>query len=188
MDTDLALVDLRDAPFTWKTLQAISKTEMVPAPLRGKPDAMLAAILMGRELGLGPMTSMQEIDVIDGRPSPSAALLSALVRRAGHRIRPGDLSDKKAEAIGDRLDPDGHTVVESWSFTYTLEMAERAGLTGKSNWKRYPEAMLWWRAVTVVARTMFPEAISALKYSPEELGDQEWITDVEPVGVVDAAE
>jgi hypothetical protein len=42
---------LRDAPFTWETLTAIIKTEMIPKQYRGKPEMALAAILTGRNKG-----------------------------------------------------------------------------------------------------------------------------------------
>lgn len=170
------------SPMTWKTVHAISLTEFVPKSLRGRPTAILACMRYGAELGIPPMVSVQEIDVIEGRPNPSASLLSALIRRAGHRIKPGEITDRAATAIGERLGENGE-VIESWPYTFTWEMAQRAGLTGKHNWKTYPEAMLYWRAVTVVARFLFPEVIVGLKYLPEELGDDTWIEEVEPVGV-----
>ncbi len=170
--TALAVVD---APVTFQTLKAIAETDMVPKALKGKPHAMLAAILYGRELGLEPMTSLQEINVIEGRPAPTASLLSALVRRAGHRITPVAVTDKLATARGTRVDKETGEDLESFEFSFTWAMAERAKLTNKDNWKKYPEAMLWWRAVAQLARIFFPEVVASLKYVPEELGDDTWI-------------
>lgn len=91
--TDLATVDLSATPFTWKTLTVIADTEMVPKGLRGNPPAMLAAIYLGRELGLGPMQAMNMIDVIDAKPSLSAELQTARIREAGHSMLCVELSD-----------------------------------------------------------------------------------------------
>ena len=60
--TDLANTDLAATPFTWNTLNAIANTDLVPKPLRGKPDAILATVYLGRELGLGPMQSMRMLE------------------------------------------------------------------------------------------------------------------------------
>lgn len=43
----------------------IARTDFVPASLRGKPEAVLAAMLTGEELGIKPMTSLQKIHVIE---------------------------------------------------------------------------------------------------------------------------
>lgn len=167
--TDLATTDLAHTPFTWKTLTAIANTEFVPKNLRGKPEAILAAIYLGRELGLGPMQSMNMIDVIDGKPSLSAELQNARIREAGHSIQTVEWTDQVARLRGVRVDNGDEMTVE-----FTAEMARRAGLTSKSNWKNYPEAMLFARALSMLARALFPDVFAAAHvYTPEELGSQD---------------
>jgi hypothetical protein len=51
-----------------------------------------------------------------------------------------------------------------------MEDAHRAGLSGKGPWKSYPAAMLRARAISAMARAMFPDALSGVVYTPEELG------------------
>ena len=38
-------------------------------------------------LGIPPMAALDGIHIIEGKPTISSALMSALVRRAGHRLR-----------------------------------------------------------------------------------------------------
>lgn len=178
MDEEKALArsdpDLSSAPFTYKTLQVIATTDFVPKPLRGNVPAILACVMAGREWGLGPMESLSRIDMIDGRPSPSGELLVARVFAAGHEIYPKDLSDKSATAVGIRHLPD--STPRTQEFTFTWEMAQRAGLTGKSNWRNYPEAMLYWRAAAQLVRFMFPDVLTSFKaYTPDELGSSDWV-------------
>jgi hypothetical protein len=177
--TDL---DLARAPFTWNTLNYISKTEFVPAGLRGKPHAILAAVLTGRELGLGPMESLRSIDIIDGRPSPSAEWMVGRILGAGHVVTTLEQTDKTCTVKGTRYDlvpmpSDEVKKVEiaSMQFTFTIEMAERAGLAKKRNWQQYPEAMLYWRAVAQLARQFFPDCLRGIKYLADELGDEDWM-------------
>lgn len=185
---DLANVNIADAPFTWRTIQAIANTEMVPRSLRGNPEAMLAAVLMGKELGLGPMQSMNMLDVIDGKPSLSAELMNARIRQAGHSLTATELSDKACTLLGRRGDNG-----DEMTYTFTDAMASRAGLTGKSNWKKYPEAMLWARAVSQLARMLFPDVFAAMHaYTADELGSDvdaptvnaSTVDEVEPIGAV----
>lgn len=168
-----AEMSLADAPFTWRTLQAISSTEFVPAGLRGKPEAILACILTGRELGLGPMESLRMIDMIDGKPSPSSEWMLARVFDAGHVIYPEVQTAEACTIVAKRMN--GDQVLAEVRFTFTIEMAKRAGLAGKNNWKSYPEAMLYWRAVAQVCRQLFPDLLHGMKYLPEELGSEEWV-------------
>lgn len=172
-DTAPALIPLDRAPFTYKTLQAISRTEFVPAGLRGKTEAILACILTGRELGLGPMESMRSIDIIDGKPSPTGEFMARRVFEAGHVIVAKEQTAESCTVRGIRY-RDGHELA-SMEFTFTMDMARRAGLANKSNWKHYPEAMLYWRAVGQLVRQFFPDVIAGISHLPDELGDGEWV-------------
>lgn len=165
--------DLMEAPFTWKTLNAIATTEFVPAAYRGKPEAILACILTGRELGMGPMESLRRIDVIDGSASPTGEWMISRVFEAGHVVEVIHQNDQKCTLKGTRFQ-DGKQL-SSMMVTYTVEMAERAGLLSKRNWKQYPEIMLYWRAATMLCRQAFPDVLGGLKYVAEELGAEDWI-------------
>jgi hypothetical protein len=52
---------------------------------------------------------------------------------------------------------------------FTIKMAEKAGLTGKSNWKRHPDDMLWARAVSKLCRRLFADCFAGATYAPDEL-------------------
>lgn len=156
----------------WQVLAAIAetvaKTEFVPAGLRGRKPAIMAALLYGDELGVGPMAALKGIDVIDGNPTVDAALSTSLIYKAGHKLRREELRDEQGVflgcvAHGERADGTRD------SFTFTLAMAARAGLMSKNNWKNYPEAMCWARAVTQLARILFPDVFMGALYGGEEV-------------------
>jgi hypothetical protein len=48
---DTSGIDLADAPLTWQALVRIADTDFVPRSLRGNPNAVLACIFTGREVG-----------------------------------------------------------------------------------------------------------------------------------------
>jgi hypothetical protein len=145
----------------------LATSNLLPAAFRDKPANVLWAVEYGRALGLSPMTALVGIHVIEGKPSASSALIGALVRRAGHRLRiTGDA--KTATATVWRADDPEFP----FSFTFTWDDAVKAKLTGKSVWQQYPAAMLKARATTAVCRDACPEALYGLLYTPEELGAQ----------------
>lgn len=165
--------DLMEAPFTWRTLKAIADTEFVPAAYRRNPEAILACILTGRELGMGPMESLRRIDVIDGSATPTGEWMISRVFEAGHVVEVVAQDDTICTLKGIRF-ADGKQV-SSMKVSYTIEMARRAGLAQKRNWQQYPEIMLYWRAATMLCRQAFPDVLGGLKYVAEELGDEDWI-------------
>ncbi|QRX93395.1 hypothetical protein [Streptomyces noursei] len=151
--------------------KAFAASGLLPRQFRGQPANLLYAVEYAESLGLHPMVAITGVHVIEGKPSASSALISALVRRAGHRLRiKGDATSAVAQIIR-ADDPD-------WTFEvrFTIEDARRAGLLGKDVWKKYPAAMLKARALSAVARDACEEALFGIHYTPEELGavvDQE---------------
>lgn len=105
----------------------LAKTELVPKPLQGKPEAIVVIGVWGAEHGVPLMTAIQEVHVIENRPSPSAQLRLALIRRAGHEARFLDTDSTKAVLRARRReyrnDPDAWVTV-----TYTIDDARKAGL------------------------------------------------------------
>jgi len=165
MNTTTALAPLSQfaAPTAWDLARHIANTPFVPGALRGRPEAVLACVLYGQELGLGPMQSLASIHVIDGRPAAAPEMMRALINRAGHRL---DIAttDQSVTIAGTRADTNATATV-----TWTMADAQRAGLVGKGAWKTYPRAMLLARATSEIARMLFPDVIAGLSYTPEEV-------------------
>ncbi|MGW1433095.1 hypothetical protein ACWD6K_31305 [Streptomyces sp. NPDC002431] len=145
--------------------KALAASGMLPSQYRNQPANLLYALEFADSLGLHPMAAITGVHVIEGKPSASSALISALVRRAGHKLRVIG-NDQEATARIVRADDPEFT----FECTWTWARAERAGLTGKKVWKNYPAAMLKARAITEVAREACEEALSGMHYTPEELG------------------
>lgn len=160
----------------WKLSQRISNTPFVPTALRGKNEAVLACVLYGAELGLGPMQSLNSIHVIEGRTAMSPELMRAMVARHGHRIDVVENSATACEVKGMRSDT-GSTATVRW----TMEDAKLAGLAGKNNWKTYPRAMLLARATSELCRIVFPDVIAGLSYTPEEVSSIAGVEYVEEI-------
>jgi hypothetical protein len=145
-------------------LNFIASTEFVPPGLRGNLPAIMACVATGRALGIADMTALRSIHIIDGKATFSAELMVQLVRKQGHSIV-GEVDDGSATVTGRRRDNGDEMTV-----TWTLGMAERAGLLGKGNWRKYPEAMLWARAASQLCRMLFADCFAGATYTPEELG------------------
>ena len=143
----------------------LSRSGLLPGPLRGKPDDVLVIIMAGRDLGLSPMQALRSIYVVEGRPSLSAELMRALCLTRPDVCQTFRLVESTPERCtyeamrrGDR---------EPTSVTWTMADAARAGLGGGTNWKKYPAAMLRARASADIARAVFPDIVAGLVATEE---------------------
>lgn len=170
MTTDLVLRDDGLAPEVIGTAHdlatKVAKTEFVPGALRGKPEAIMACILMGREIGVGPMQSLSKIHIVDGRPAMAAELMRARALEAGHDLWIEEKSSTRVTVAGRRKGSDKVSMV-----TWTMDDAKRAGIQGKNNWRKYPRQMLTARATAELCRDIFADCLGGVSYSVEELED-----------------
>jgi hypothetical protein len=136
-------------------------------------------LMAGMEAGFSPFASATGVHIINGRPAFSANLLAQAVRR--HPDYDYRVLEKTAQICRIRFLSRGEYLGTE---TFTIDMAERAGLLKNPTWKAYPEAMLFSRALTAGMRTHCPDALGGHPaYTPEELGGD----DVVPVTVTEPA-
>lgn len=149
----------------------ISKANgMIPAAFEGKENNIFLAMQYGASVGLNPIASLQNINVIKGKPSFSGQTYAGLVRLAGHTLRiERDEKNMRAKCTIIRKDDPDHPTVT----VFTMADAERAGLTSNPSYKKYPMQMLTWRAVTDCARNACSELFLGVggAYTSDELSD-----------------
>jgi hypothetical protein len=144
----------------------VSAGSLLPDTYRGKPANVLIAMGLGQSMGLSPAESLYRIAVIKGKPTASGELIAANVRKAGHKLRIVSGAGSVTATIIRSDDPE-------FPFEVTRDMAwaQRMGLAQNDNYKKQPETMLQWRAVTACARLACPEALYGVSYTPDEIGD-----------------
>jgi hypothetical protein len=129
----------------------LSKAQLLPQALRGKPADLLIIMMYGQELDLSPIQSIQGIYVVNGKPQLAGQLWLAKVRQAGHRVKI-EHGDNRCTTTITRGDT-GETHTE----TFTVDDAKRAGLMGKDTYKAWQKRMLMWRSVSDCATVICPE-------------------------------
>lgn len=146
----------------------LANANLLPGQYRRQPANVLYAMEYGRTLGITPLAAITGIHVIEGKPSASAALISGLVRQAGHKLRvrvENGQGGPRAIATIHRSDDPEFEFRAEWD----MQRARDAGLANKDVWRKYPQAMLKARAITEVARDACEEVLFGLHYTPEEL-------------------
>ena len=159
----------------------IASSSIVPDAMRNKPGDVMVAVQMGAELGLPPIQSLQNIAVINGRPSVWGDAALALVR--GHAdcldvIETYDAGTQMATCDVRRRG------CQPCVRTFSKDDAQQAGLWGrKGPWTQYTQRMLQMRARGFALRDSFPDALRGI-ITAEEARDipPRTIDSAEPLG------
>jgi len=159
------LASLEDA---FRFANAVAISGFAPRGME-KPEAILVAIQLGAELGLTPMSALQNIAVINGRPAIYGDAALALVRASGllasfSEMEVGEAGKDSFGVCVAAARTDG----SKGSETFTIGDAKAAKLWGKAGpWTDYPRRMLKFRARGFVLRDVFGDVLKGLRTMEE---------------------
>jgi hypothetical protein len=122
---------------------------------------------MGYELGLSPVAALTSIHSIDGKPVMSGNLMWSLVLahpdwQESHVSRSTETEVELTFVFRGK---------ERGRVKWGMEDAKRAGLVNKDNWRKFPRAMLFNRAISEGFKLYTPHLANGVTvYTPDELG------------------
>lgn len=162
------LLDLSPKTFdeAWRFCEIVTSSGLCPKGFEKKPADAFIAIQWGSEVGLKALQALQNIAVINGRPSLWGDAVIAIVRAS-------PLCEYVKET------DDGHTATckvkrrgEAEEIrTFSMDDAKTAGLMGKQGpWTQYPKRMRQMRARAFALRDVFPDVLKGMPIA-EELMD-----------------
>lgn len=111
------------------------------------PQKLMTVVQMGRELGLEPMTAINNIHVIKGRTVISSAMLGALLKSNNIDFQyTKDFHTEEDGRIITEIEFEYISQVtnkpKTTKFSVSWQEMELAGYTSKENWSKYPKNML----------------------------------------------
>ena len=123
-------------------------------------------VMAGEEVGLGPIASMTNIHIVQGKVTIGANMIAALIRR--HPDYDYEVTEHTDKVCSIKIIYKGKTAGVS---TFSMEDAATAGLTKNPTWKAHPRNMLFARAISNGAKWYAPDvSAGAPIYTPDELG------------------
>jgi hypothetical protein len=141
----------------------LASSSMVPKAYQGKPQDILVCVQWGYEMGLAPMQALQNIAVINGKPSVYGDAAMALVQASSvcedveEYFEGEGTPNPVAVCVAKRK---GRKPVTA---KFSVEDAKRAGLWGKQGpWSAYPKRMMQMRARGFALRDAFPDVLKGL--------------------------
>lgn len=178
MKTDLAIVSETEnlpripvaraslAPTTFGEMMRFSEmlagSTLVPKDFVGKPQNVLVAIQWGMEIGLAPMQALQNIAVINGRPSLWGDAALAVVQNHPAYEWHKEYTEGEGDALVGvfEIKRRGNDVHRA---TFSATDAKKAGLWGKAGpWTQYTKRMVCLRARGFGLRDKFADALKGL--------------------------
>mgnify|MGYP003140790763 FL=1 len=171
--------------FAQRQAKSLCQSQLVPTQYQGQNGLSncLVALEMSKRMNLSPLTVMQNLNVIHGKPTWSAQFISSQIIGCGRfknfdYIVTGKDDSLSVQCQAIRLED--NKLVKGTAVS--IKMAREEGWTAKNKkYQSMPELMLKNRAATFFGRQYIPDLLLGVQTSEE-------IVDIEPINVTDTVE
>jgi hypothetical protein len=149
---------------------ALSKSELIPKQYQGNIPSTMIALELSKRTGVSPIMVMQNLNVIQGKPSWSSSFIIAVINSYKKFSMPlnfelnGEGDTRTCVAFTTGIDGARYESPE-----VSVKMAIAEGWMGKpgSKWKTMPELMLRYRAAAFFGRLYCPELLMGMQTEDE---------------------
>lgn len=144
----------------WNTLNIIATTLKNGGVLPKGIDTvqkMVVVLQAGREIGLQPIEALNSLYFVNGKVAMYGEAVPMQIMRAGHTIKWGKCDKNEATVTIIRGD-NGNEMTQ----TFTMAEARERGYTNNPIYQKYPENMLKWRVLGMVAKFIAPDALRGI--------------------------
>lgn len=156
-----------------RVAKMLSSSNLIPKEYQGNVQNTMIAMEMANRIGASPLMVMQNLYIIQGRPSWSSSFIIAVLNNC-KRFSPlkftvtGSGETLTCKAFATELNT-GETITGP---IITMQMAKDEGWFTKpgSKWKTMPELMIQYRAAAFFGRLYAPELLMGM-HSSEEVYD-----------------
>lgn len=155
-----------------KTLSAVVNTQKICETLMKTPhyqrmgqEGIFAIVAKARSLRIDPLDALNGgLYFVQGKVGMSTEMMASLIRQSGHSVTKDPKSNNTMCILHGKRSDSG----DKWTVSFSLEDAKRAGLL-KNMYEKYPGIMLYNRAMSMLARQLFPDVIKGAGYTYDEL-------------------
>jgi hypothetical protein len=128
-------------------------------------EGIFTIIRMSKALGIDPLIGLNKgFYFLQGKVGMYTELMAALIRRKGHSIIKDSKSTKDICILHGKRADNGDT----WTIRYSVDDAKTAGLK-KNMYDKIQEIMIYNRAMSMLARQLYPDIIMGMGYTPDEI-------------------
>lgn len=166
MSNELALVEqynpLAEIENTNQIIGALMKLDHYK---KMGPDVVFAIVAKAKSLRIDPIYALNGgLFSLKGKIGMPAESMAAMIREKGHSIQKDKgCTDTCCILIGKRADNG-----DIWTSKFSVDDAKKAGIYANT-WEKYTSAMCYNRAMSFLARQLFPDVIKGAGYTLDEL-------------------
>ena len=166
--------------FAQRQAKSLCESDLVPTSYQGQKGLSncLVALEMSKKMNLSPLTVMQNLNVIHGKPSWSSHFISSQIIACG-RFKNFDYvvtgKDDTLSVQCQAIRLEDNKLVKGTAVS--IKMAQKEGWTRKNpKYQSMPEIMLRARAATFFGRQYIPDLLLGVQTSEE-------VIDIQPIDV-----
>ena len=156
--------------FAQRQAKSLADSQLVPTQYQGQQGLpnCLVALEMSKRMNLSPLTVMQNLNIIHGKPSWSAQFIASTIMSCGRfsnfdYLVKGQGETLEVQCIATRLEDKKQVKGTAVS----MRMARMEGWTKNSKYSSMPELMLRNRAATFFGRQYIPDLLLGVQTSEE---------------------
>lgn len=170
--------------FAQRQAKSLAESNLVPISYQGQKGLSncLVALEMSKRMNLSPLTVMQNLNIIHGRPSWSAAFVSSQILGC-NRFKNFDYivigKDESLSVQCQAIRLEDNKLVKGTAVT--MKMARQEGWTKNTKYQSMPELMLRNRAATFFGRQYIPDLLLGVQTSEE-------VVDIQPIDITTTVE
>lgn len=165
----------RDLDAALAMAETLCVTNFAPKSFQGNPKSVAAVIMKGHSLGLDPMSSLEAIFEVYGRPAMYARTMAALFIAHGGEL---DRMEATSERVSVRARLNSSRIWQE--FEWDIDRAKQAGYMSNAKYKTNPIEMLYAKCVAEAVRSVAPHLLFGLSVAEEvQLGDYDDLGEIE---------
>lgn len=165
--------------FAQRQAKSLCESNLVPISYQGQKGLpnCLVALEMSKRMNLSPLTVMQNLNIIHGRPTWSAQFISSQIMGCGRfenfdYLVKGEGETLEVQCVAKRI-ADQKLIKGT---AVSMKMARLEGWTKNPKYTSMPELMLRNRAATFFGRQYIPDLLLGVQTSEE-------VVDIQPLDV-----
>ena len=165
--------------FAQRQAKSLCESNLVPISYQGQKGLpnCLVALEMSKRMNLSPLTVMQNLNIIHGRPTWSAQFISSQIMGCGRfenfdYLVKGEGETLEVQCVAKRVED--QKIVKGTAVS--MKMARLEGWTKNPKYTSMPELMLRNRAATFFGRQYIPDLLLGVQTSEE-------VVDIQPLDV-----
>ncbi len=165
--------------FAQRQAKSLCESNLVPISYQGQKGLpnCLVALEMSKRMNLSPLTVMQNLNIIHGRPTWSAQFISSQIIGCGRfenfdYLVKGEGETLEVQCVAKRVED--QKLIKGTAVS--MKMARLEGWTKNPKYSSMPELMLRNRAATFFGRQYIPDLLLGVQTSEE-------VVDIQPLDV-----